>query len=279
MTIQHKTLSSSPPPDTTQIPRKNLTGGGNLKQASPIPFSPLFSAHRPMKVASIPPQRPSSPHHQWASTSISTFIRLPHQQCLKTRSTRPYDIAILGGPFDRAVSCSPAPASVPRTICSSSARQTPFRVLQPAPYAEPVKYRLHEPRRRAPIQIKPPSARPSAQSAFYARKHVSHTTPPSPLVAPRPPKPTTHKDKKEKRDIIFKHLHRSEREKKNKIDSGFSEARVGGEYSTLLERKALTKPDAHERSDSDAWAPTGTVSHDPYTSSLSPKPDCRYLQG
>ena len=40
---------------------------------------------------------------QWAFSGISTFAHLEHVKCLKSRDQL-YDIAVLGAPFDTAVS-------------------------------------------------------------------------------------------------------------------------------------------------------------------------------
>ncbi|KAK1056056.1 hypothetical protein LTR74_015194 [Friedmanniomyces endolithicus] len=42
----------------------------------------------------------------WGFSGISTFAHLPHTRCLQHPET-PYDIAILGAPFDTAVSYRP----------------------------------------------------------------------------------------------------------------------------------------------------------------------------
>jgi agmatinase len=39
---------------------------------------------------------------KWAFSGISTFAHLPHKRCLMDPT--PFDIAILGAPFDNAVS-------------------------------------------------------------------------------------------------------------------------------------------------------------------------------
>ncbi|KAF1816994.1 Arginase/deacetylase [Eremomyces bilateralis CBS 781.70] len=64
--------------------------------------------------------------NDWAFSGISTFAHLPHVRCLTTPS-EPYDIAIIGVPFDTAVSYRPGARFGPRAIRAASARQTPFR--------------------------------------------------------------------------------------------------------------------------------------------------------
>ncbi|CAH0003637.1 unnamed protein product [Clonostachys byssicola] len=62
----------------------------------------------------------------WSFSGISTFAHLPHVRCLTTPS-EVYDIAILGAPFDTAVSYRPGARFGPRAIRAASARQTSFR--------------------------------------------------------------------------------------------------------------------------------------------------------
>ncbi|KAF9695861.1 hypothetical protein EKO04_005865 [Ascochyta lentis] len=62
----------------------------------------------------------------WGFSGISTFAHLPHTRCL-THPEKAYDIAILGAPFDTAVSYRPGARFGPRAIRSGSARQTSFR--------------------------------------------------------------------------------------------------------------------------------------------------------
>ncbi|KAG8626008.1 hypothetical protein KVT40_006409 [Elsinoe batatas] len=66
----------------------------------------------------------------WGFSGISTFAHLPHVRCLTSPST-PYDIAILGAPFDTAVSYRPGARFGPRAIRSSSSRQTALRGYNP----------------------------------------------------------------------------------------------------------------------------------------------------
>ncbi|KAI1335719.1 agmatinase [Xylariaceae sp. FL0016] len=66
----------------------------------------------------------------WAFSGISTFAHLPHVKCLTTPSEQ-YDIAIIGAPFDTAVSYRPGARFGPRAIRAASARQTSFRGFNP----------------------------------------------------------------------------------------------------------------------------------------------------
>ncbi|EXJ90912.1 agmatinase [Capronia coronata CBS 617.96] len=62
----------------------------------------------------------------WGFTGISTFAHLRHVKCLTT-PYEPFDIGILGAPFDTAVSYRPGARFGPRAIRAASARQTSFR--------------------------------------------------------------------------------------------------------------------------------------------------------
>ncbi|USP74357.1 uncharacterized protein yc1106_01631 [Curvularia clavata] len=66
----------------------------------------------------------------WGFSGISTFAHLPHTRCL-THPETTYDIAILGAPFDTAVSYRPGARFGPRAIRAGSARQTSFRGFNP----------------------------------------------------------------------------------------------------------------------------------------------------
>lgn len=66
----------------------------------------------------------------WGFSGISTFAHLPHTRCL-THPETTYDIAILGAPFDTAVSYRPGARFGPRAIRAGSSRQTSFRGFNP----------------------------------------------------------------------------------------------------------------------------------------------------
>ncbi|KAL6706523.1 hypothetical protein ACN47E_005462 [Coniothyrium glycines] len=66
----------------------------------------------------------------WGFSGISTFAHLPHTRCL-THPNTAYDIAILGAPFDTAVSYRPGARFGPRAIRAGSSRQTSFRGFNP----------------------------------------------------------------------------------------------------------------------------------------------------
>lgn len=76
---------------------------------------------------------------QWGFSGISTFAHLPHTRCLQNPD-KEYDIAILGAPFDTAVSYRPGARFGPRAIRAASARQTIARGFNPRaglnPYRE-----------------------------------------------------------------------------------------------------------------------------------------------
>ncbi|KAL8816527.1 MAG: hypothetical protein Q9223_004476 [Gallowayella weberi] len=63
---------------------------------------------------------------QWTFSGISTFAHLKYVKCLSNRNV-PFDIGIIGAPFDTAVSYRPGARFGPRAIRAASARQTKFR--------------------------------------------------------------------------------------------------------------------------------------------------------
>ncbi|KAI0526559.1 agmatinase [Xylaria bambusicola] len=72
----------------------------------------------------------------WGFSGISTFAHLKHVKCLTTPSEL-FDIAILGAPFDTAVSYRPGARFGPRAIRAASARQTSFRGFNPRASVNP----------------------------------------------------------------------------------------------------------------------------------------------
>ncbi|CAK4031556.1 related to agmatinase [Lecanosticta acicola] len=72
----------------------------------------------------------------WGFSGISTFAHLEHSRCLQYPETE-YDIAILGVPFDTAVSYRPGARFGPRAIRHASARQTAFRGYNPRAHLNP----------------------------------------------------------------------------------------------------------------------------------------------
>ncbi|KAI5459986.1 arginase family-domain-containing protein [Mariannaea sp. PMI_226] len=68
--------------------------------------------------------------YEWSFNGIGTFAHLDHVKCL-TEPTEPYDIAIVGVPFDTAVSYRPGARFGPRAIRQASSRQTSFRGFNP----------------------------------------------------------------------------------------------------------------------------------------------------
>ncbi|KAM3070189.1 hypothetical protein ACMFMG_003772 [Clarireedia jacksonii] len=63
---------------------------------------------------------------EWGFSGISTFAHLEYKKCLTTPEEL-FDIAILGAPFDTAVSYRPGARFGPKAIRAASARQTGFR--------------------------------------------------------------------------------------------------------------------------------------------------------
>ncbi|KAL9114758.1 MAG: hypothetical protein Q9227_001437 [Pyrenula ochraceoflavens] len=62
----------------------------------------------------------------WSFSGISTFAHLKHVKCL-TEPEIPFDIGIIGVPFDTAVSYRPGARFGPRAIRAASARQSTLR--------------------------------------------------------------------------------------------------------------------------------------------------------
>ncbi|KAI1841236.1 hypothetical protein JX265_010152 [Neoarthrinium moseri] len=67
---------------------------------------------------------------EWAFTGIGSFAHLKYVKCL-TNPTELFDIAIIGAPFDTAVSYRPGARFGPRAIRHASSRQTSFRGFNP----------------------------------------------------------------------------------------------------------------------------------------------------
>ncbi|KAG5916043.1 hypothetical protein E4U42_007818 [Claviceps africana] len=63
---------------------------------------------------------------EWSYSGIGSFAHLEYVKCL-TSPAEQYDIAIVGAPFDTAVSYRPGARFGPRAIRQASARQTSFR--------------------------------------------------------------------------------------------------------------------------------------------------------
>lgn len=63
-------------------------------------------------------------------SGIATFGHTEHVQCL-TEPTEPIDIAVIGAPFDTAVSYRPGARMGPRAIRTASARHIPSRGFNP----------------------------------------------------------------------------------------------------------------------------------------------------
>ncbi|KJZ76074.1 hypothetical protein HIM_04530 [Hirsutella minnesotensis 3608] len=67
---------------------------------------------------------------EWGFSGIGSFAHLDYHPCLTNPSTK-YDIAIVGAPFDTAVTYRPGARFGPRAIRQASARQTSFRGFNP----------------------------------------------------------------------------------------------------------------------------------------------------
>ncbi|POR37143.1 Asparagine--tRNA ligase, cytoplasmic [Tolypocladium paradoxum] len=67
---------------------------------------------------------------EWGFSGIGTFAHLEHVKCLTDPSVA-YDIAIIGAPFDTAVTFRPGARFGPRAIRQASSRQTTFRGFNP----------------------------------------------------------------------------------------------------------------------------------------------------
>ncbi|KAI4133363.1 MAG: hypothetical protein LQ338_000263 [Usnochroma carphineum] len=66
--------------------------------------------------------------HEWAFSGVSTFAHLKHVKCLSNRDV-PFDIGVIGAPFDTAVTYRPGARFGPRAIRAASARQLPPRAF------------------------------------------------------------------------------------------------------------------------------------------------------
>lgn len=90
--------------------------------------------HSPYKAQKTPVNIDSKSHSsflivfllfiQWGFAGISTFAHLDHVKCL-LQPDQYYDIAVIGAPFDTAVSYRPGARFGPRAIRAASARQMP----------------------------------------------------------------------------------------------------------------------------------------------------------
>lgn len=74
----------------------------------------------------------------WPFQGINTFAHLPSHNCLAERDLQ-YDIALIGVPFDTAVSYRPGARFGPRAIRAASQRQTSLRGFNPRALYNPYK--------------------------------------------------------------------------------------------------------------------------------------------
>ncbi|KAM0796048.1 arginase family-domain-containing protein [Usnea florida] len=111
------------------------------------PFASAYSFYDNPEQDPLPPTGPESDEElhrkwdfEWGFSGISTFAHLKHVKCLSERKN-PFDIGIIGAPFDTAVSYRPGARFGPRAIRAASARQTSFRGFNPRrglnPYTSP----------------------------------------------------------------------------------------------------------------------------------------------
>ncbi|KAK7744426.1 hypothetical protein SLS62_010150 [Diatrype stigma] len=80
----------------------------------------------------------STYHAQWSYSGISTFAHLEHVKCL-TEPDVPFDIGIIGAPFDTAVSYRTGARFGPRAIRAASSRQSRTRGWNPRAGINPYK--------------------------------------------------------------------------------------------------------------------------------------------
>ncbi|EXU99374.1 arginase family protein [Metarhizium robertsii] len=74
--------------------------------------------------------------HEWSFSGIGSFAHLDYVKCL-TSPQEKYDIAIIGAPFDTAVSFRPGARFGPRAIRQASSRQTSLRAFNPRANVNP----------------------------------------------------------------------------------------------------------------------------------------------
>ncbi|EHK21818.1 uncharacterized protein TRIVIDRAFT_151736 [Trichoderma virens Gv29-8] len=74
--------------------------------------------------------------HEWSFNGIGSFAHLDYVKCL-TNPQETYDIAIIGAPFDNAVSFRPGARFGPRAIRQASSRQTSLRAFNPRANVNP----------------------------------------------------------------------------------------------------------------------------------------------
>lgn len=95
-----------------------------------LPFLSLTGAHdhqaEPQPDADTLASLKAKWDYDFSFSGIPTFAHLPYTKCLLAPSES-YDIAIVGAPFDTAVSYRPGARFGPRAIRAASQRQTSFR--------------------------------------------------------------------------------------------------------------------------------------------------------
>lgn len=106
-------------------------------------FATLVSLAALLVAASDPPHDVGAPLSEiwgeaWPFQGINTFAHLPTYNCLADREKQ-YDIALIGVPFDTAVSYRPGARFGPRAIRAASQRQTSLRGFNPRALYNPYK--------------------------------------------------------------------------------------------------------------------------------------------
>jgi agmatinase len=100
-----------------------------------LPSVSLIQSHTPPSDSPPTPEILQELKAKWGTdyvfSGISTFAHLPHKKCLLDPSIN-YDIAIIGAPFDTAVSYRPGARFGPRAIRGASARQISMSAFNPA---------------------------------------------------------------------------------------------------------------------------------------------------
>ncbi|PTB70910.1 Arginase/agmatinase/formimionoglutamate hydrolase [Trichoderma citrinoviride] len=122
--------------------------------------------------------------HEWAFNGIGSFAHLDYVKCL-TNPQEKYDIAIIGAPFDNAVSFRPGARFGPRAIRQASSRQTSLRAFNPRANINPYQNwaKIVD---CGDIPITPFDNNIAAEQMTQAFKHLGRANPVSSLSQGRP---------------------------------------------------------------------------------------------
>ncbi|KHN95802.1 Ureohydrolase [Metarhizium album ARSEF 1941] len=122
--------------------------------------------------------------HEWAFGGIGSFAHLGHVKCLTTPQQR-FDVAIVGAPFDTAVSFRPGARFGPRAIRQASSRQTSLRAFNPRAGINPYQSwaRVID---CGDVPITPFDNALAAEQMTQAFRNLGRATPASPLSRGRP---------------------------------------------------------------------------------------------